>query len=193
MKIELIKDHAFDQNSFLIINNNNECLIVDPGYQDEDIINYIDENKLAPLGVLLTHYHFDHVKGVNSICPKYGIKAHIHENDYPFLIKDTMATWAGFAPLVINKDVVGTFNSSFFIKDFDIQILLAPGHSKGSTVFVFGKAAFTGDVIFDNSFGRIDLPGGDANEMNNTLRTLKTNLSGVKTLYAGHGPNIKNK
>lgn len=193
MKIQLIKDKAFDQNSFLIINKNNECLIVDPGYQDEEIIAFIENNNLTPKGVLLTHYHFDHVKGVNAICPKYGVKAFLHKNDLEFLLKDTMATWAGFSPVVIDKEHILTFDNNFKIEQFDINILLAPGHSKGSTIFIFDNIAFTGDVIFDNSFGRVDLPGGNANEMNITLRELKNNLKHIDTLYTGHGPFIQNR
>ena len=192
MKIQLIKDKAFDQNSFLIIKNN-DCLIIDPGYQEKDIDKFIQENSLNPKGILLTHYHFDHVNGVNLLSEKYGIKSWINQKDYPYLIKDTMATWAGFAPVVINKEFIKTFTTDFTIENFDIKILEAPGHSEGSTIYIFDKSAFTGDVIFDNSFGRIDLPGGDANKMNNTLKNIKENLSEVEVLYPGHGPNIINK
>lgn len=192
MKIQLIKDKAFDQNSFLIIKNKS-CLIVDPGYQEKDIDNFIQENSLEPKGILLTHYHFDHVNGVNSLSDKYGIESWINEKDYSYLIKDTMATWAGFAPVVIDKKFIKTFNSNFKLDEFDINILEAPGHSEGSTIFIFENIAFTGDVIFNNSFGRIDLPGGNANQMNVTLKCLKEKLSSVEILYPGHGPNIINK
>lgn len=192
MNTLLIKDQVFNQNAYLLVKNG-EAIIIDPGYGYKNIIETIEKENLKPIAILLTHYHFDHVAGVDPICEKFGIKAYINKRDHSHLIKDTGATLLRFAPITVKEENTTTFDEKIKIGDFEIKGYLAQGHSEGSTIFVWNNDVFTGDVIFYDGYGRTDLPGGNPQKMSQTLKDLKSVLTKYENIYPGHGPSFKNK
>ena len=157
MEIKKIITGSLDENCYVLIKNK-ECLIVDPGSDYPKIKEQIGDNKI--LGVLITHSHFDHNGALRNFLTKRSIKifkrSNLEEKEYT-------------------------------IGSFTFKCLYTPGHSKDSVTFYFEEeqVMFIGDFIFKDSIGRVDLPGGDAKEMNSSIQKILTYSNDIK-LYPGH-------
>jgi len=175
-----------------VVNIGNEALIVDPGGDAEVIIRFIDEHDLKPLAILLTHAHFDHIGAVSEIRKRYHIDVYVHEKE---------ADWLGESSL--NRSLLFTGENiitepaehllkagNMQIGPFEIDVLHTPGHSPGSVSFVFHEAekVVSGDALFFQGIGRTDLPGGDADELETSIRSQLYTLQDTYTVYPGHGP-----
>ncbi len=158
MEIKTIITGVLDENCYVLINDK-ECLVIDPGDDYPKIKEVVGDNKV--LGVLITHSHFDHIGALRNFLTKRSIK----------IFKKSSLTE--------NKYNIGNFN---------FECLYTPGHSKDSVSFYFKdeKAMFVGDFIFKESVGRSDLPGGDINELKESLEKIKKYDDDI-TLYPGHG------
>lgn len=158
MEIKTIITGVLDENCYVLINDK-ECLVIDPGDDYPKIKEIVGEKKV--LGVLITHSHFDHIGALRNFLTKRSIKIFKKSN------------------LTENKYTIGNFN---------FECLYTPGHSKDSVSFYFKdeKAMFVGDFIFKESVGRSDLPGGDINELKESLEKIKKYDDDI-TLYPGHG------
>lgn len=158
MEIKTIITGVLDENCYVLINDK-ECLVIDPGDDYPKIKEVVGDNKV--LGVLITHSHFDHIGALRNFLTKRSIK----------IFKKSSLTE--------NKYTIGNFN---------FECLYTPGHSKDSVSFYFKdeKAMFVGDFIFKESVGRSDLPGGDINELKESLEKIKKYDDDI-TLYPGHG------
>lgn len=158
MEIKTIITGVLDENCYVLINNK-ECLVIDPGDDYPKIKEVVGDNKV--LGVLITHSHFDHIGALRNFLTKRSIK----------IFKKSSLT-----------------ESKYTIGNFNFECLYTPGHSKDSVSFYFKdeKAMFVGDFIFKESVGRSDLPGGDINELKESLEKIKKYDDDI-TLYPGHG------
>ena len=180
--MQLIKSNVYDENCYLI-ETINGLVIIDPGYNFEKLKIVIGDRE--PIAVLLTHFHFDHVAHVNSVCQFYDIKAYIHNKDFAPLVTDTLAELFGVGKVPVFPEYIKTFEDS--IPEIpDVQCLHTPGHSRGSVMFKHGIELFTGDALFKEGVGRVDVPGGDANEMKASIEFIKT-LPNNLIVYPGHG------
>lgn len=157
MEIKKIVTGPLEENCYVLIKNNT-CLIVDPGDDYPKIKEAVGENKI--LGVLITHSHFDHIGALRNFLTKRSIKIFKRSN-------------------VEEKE--------YTLGDFTFQALHTPGHSKDSITFYFveDKAMFIGDFIFKESIGRTDLPGGDQNEMDSSIKKILTFPDDIN-VYPGH-------
>lgn len=157
MEIKRIVTGALDENCYVLINNKT-ALVIDPGDDYQNIKAAIGENKV--LAVLITHSHFDHIGALRNFLTKRSIKifkkSNLEEKEYQ-------------------------------VGDFKFNCIYTPGHSKDSVTFYFKEenAMFIGDFIFKESIGRVDLPGGDATEMKNSIKKILTYDENTK-LYPGH-------
>ncbi len=187
--------NAFEENTYLISNDKQQCWIVDPGmyYPEElDIIkNYITEKGLTPKGIINTHGHLDHIFGVQALQDTYGIDFGIHELEQPVLDRgaDTAAMF-GFEKLDVPK--VSYYikeNTPLQLGDDKVDVLLVPGHSPGSIAFYYeaGKWVISGDALFAGGIGRTDLPGGDHATLLNSIRTQLFSLPADTQVLSGHG------
>lgn len=157
MEIQKVVTGMLDENCY-ILKDKGTCLIVDPGDDYNKIKEKIGDDKV--LAVLLTHSHFDHIGALRNFLTKRSIKIFKRSS-------------------VLEKEYeIGTFK---------FEVIYTPGHSKDSITFYFKKeqAMFIGDFIFKDSIGRCDLPGGDENEMKNSLEKIKS-YPKETTLYPGH-------
>ncbi len=194
--IECFTFNAFQENTYLIYNDKKDCWIVDPGmYMAEETAHlntYITQHKLNPVSIINTHTHLDHIFGVNAIKDKYKIPFGIHEKDLPVL------QGAAGSAMLFGFDFRNIPQVDFYIKDGDflqlgdetVNILFTPGHSPGSITFYYpaGNWAIAGDVLFNGSIGRTDLPGGNFNTLINSIRTQLFTLPDDTIVYSGHGP-----
>lgn len=157
MEIKKVITGVLDENCY-VLTKNNTAIIIDPGDDYLDIKEAIGENKV--LAVLITHSHFDHIGALRNFLTKRSIK-------------------------IFKKSSLE--EKEYTIGDFKFKCIYTPGHSKDSVSFFFeeNNCMFVGDFIFKESIGRTDLPGGDNNDMKESLNKLLTFNESI-TLYSGH-------
>ena len=154
------------------------CVLIDPGFQAEPILEQVRSKGLTVEAVLLTHGHFDHVGGVKEIARETGCKVYLHEDDLSLPSQLTLGT----IPYTDNyKD-----GDVLELAGVSLQVLHTPGHTPGSVCLMCEDALFAGDTLFACSCGRTDLPGGNFRAMADSLHRLAT-LEGDFKVYPGHG------
>jgi hydroxyacylglutathione hydrolase len=184
------------ENTYILYNEFNDCIIIDPGcYYDAEkdkLVAFIEENKLKPTMLINTHCHLDHVFGNKFVAEKYHLTLQMHENEKPVL---AFAPTSGLMYNIPFDNYEGDFiylNQGNTIKlgDDELQILLTPGHSPGSLSFYSAKNNFVvaGDVLFKNSIGRSDLPGGNHEQLIKSIKEKLLVLPAETVVYNGHGP-----
>ena len=149
-------------NAYILKNDQNECVIFDPGHEGEKLVTYLQEEQLKPLAVLLTHAHFDHIGAVDAVREAFHIPVYVH------------------------IDAEGTLA----IGSFNFEIFETPGHSPGSISYYCkeANAVFSGDVLFQMSIGRTDLPGGSFAELIGSIEEKLFVLPDETAVLCGHGP-----
>ena len=179
----------------MISDETNECIIVDPGsYEDHEkkmLADYISGNHLTVKMLLNTHCHIDHILGNHFVKHKYGTKLYLHQTEeFVLNAQKVLAPHYGFnlyqdtrPDAYLTEDDIVEFGNQKF------SILFVPGHSPRHVAFYNEKekALFSGDVLFLNSVGRTDLPGGNHNTLLNSIRKKLFTLPDDVTVYPGHG------
>lgn len=185
--IECITTGALSTNSYIISNENNECIVVDPGLDYKKAYEYI-KNKYKVKAILLTHGHFDHIDGLQYFM-NYPI--YIHKFEEEFLYDSYLSLY----------DMIGRSNP-FSMGDLDIrlvhngdkinligyefEVIHTPGHTKGSVCYKYSEGVLTGDTLFCGTCGRTDFPTGNITQIINSLKFLTSNLDGDLICYPGH-------
>lgn len=194
-----IKTFTFNpvqENTYVLYNEQNECIIIDPGcYFDaekEELKSFISSRKLKPKLLLNTHCHLDHVFGNKFIAEEFKLTLNTHAKDKDML---EMAPASGLMLNLPFDNYIGEVN---YLKEGDVvksgddelKVIHAPGHSPGSVCFYCEKQHFMigGDVLFQNSIGRTDLPGGSKQELLKSINEKLFKLPENVTVYPGHGP-----
>ena len=157
MEIIKVVTGALDENCYVLVKGDN-CLVIDPGDDFPKIKEVIDGRKV--LGVLITHSHFDHIGALRNFLTKRSIKIFKRSN---------------------------LEEKSYEVGDFKFDCSHTPGHSRDSVSFYFpeDEVMFVGDFIFKESIGRVDLPGGNAQEMDASIKKILEYDDSI-TLYPGH-------
>ena len=194
--LESFTFNAFQENTYIIINDQKECWIVDPGMYDNNETNqltqYIGRNQLQPKGIINTHTHLDHIFGVEALKKHYKIPFSFHEKDLPVLNGAAgSAMLFGFDFKTIPQpDSFISAQAPLKLENDELEVRFTPGHSPGSISFYYPKAnwVISGDVLFSGSIGRTDLPGGNFDTLINSIRTHLFTLPDDTTVYSGHGP-----
>src|SRR4051812_34414809 len=166
MDVRMFTVGPVQENSFLIRRDGaGRALLVDPGDEAPKLLGAIEALGVTLDAILLTHCHFDHVGAVAPVARATGAPVYCPEIEEPIL-QDVMAfvPWPGFGPFESwdpEHTVAG--GERLQLAGFDIDVLFTPGHSPGHVTYAFAgeKALFSGDVLFQQSIGRTDLPGGD--------------------------------
>jgi glyoxylase-like metal-dependent hydrolase (beta-lactamase superfamily II) len=193
---------AFGTNCYVVATAPGEqCVVIDPGIGVIDRLDAVlEEHRLHPVAVLLTHGHLDHTFSVAPVCGARGITAYIHPEDRELLADpakglsaDLSQLFGGRLPYAEPEDVAPlTDGATLPIAGLEFTIDHAPGHTRGSVLFhTPGSDAplcFSGDVLFAGSIGRTDLPGGDHAAMLASLRDKVLPLPDETQVLPGHGP-----
>ncbi len=196
LKIQSFTFNPVQENTYLLYNEFNQCIIIDPGcYFDEEkelIKKYIYQNGLQPAMLLNTHCHLDHVFGNKFIAETYHLTLQVHEKEKLVL------AYAPTSGLMYNLPFDNYAGEFIFLKEGgkiqlgqdELQIIEAPGHSPGSICFYCAKQNFVigGDVLFKGGIGRTDLPMGDHQALLNNIKTKLLVLPDETVVYSGHGP-----
>jgi len=168
-----------------------EGLVFDPGGEPERIAGFVEDKGIDVKGIFLTHGHVDHVAGTNRVKEATGARTYLHAEDKP-VAENTPRQCLMFgismeqAPVI---DVELNDGDTFEFGSLKFQVLHTPGHSPGSVAFHFQEANYliSGDLLFAGSIGRMDLPGGDAGKMKESLGRV-SRLADELIVIPGHGP-----
>jgi glyoxylase-like metal-dependent hydrolase (beta-lactamase superfamily II) len=196
IKIQAFCFNAFQENTYVLYNENKEAIIVDPGcytrIEEKILTDFIVEHALTPTLLLNTHCHLDHVFGNNFIHDTYGLTAILHANEQIILdrLPDAAAKYG--IPVEAYRGPIQYVEDQAMIafgKDA-FKVLLTPGHSPGSICFYHQKQDFilSGDLIFKDSVGRTDFPGCNPQDLIKSIRDEILPLPDTLSIYSGHGP-----
>ncbi len=196
LSIKSFEFSPIQENTYILYNEFNDCVIIDPGcYYDtekDELVAFITENKLKPLMLINTHCHLDHVFGNKMVAEKFGLTLQIHEKEKAVL---AFAPTSGLMYEMPFDNYEGDFillneGDTIKIGEDELAILLTPGHSPGSLSFYCAadKFVISGDVLFQNSVGRSDLPGGNHEQLIKSIKDKLMPLPNETVVYSGHGP-----
>ena len=196
LSVKAFTFNPVQENTYVLYNEKGECCIIDPGCyfpeEKEELKTLIEKSGWQPVLLLNTHCHLDHVFGNQFVYTTWGLKLHIHEKEKPVL---DFAPQSGLmwqmpfdnyeGPLISLKE-----NTTIAIGDDEAEVRFTPGHSPGSVSFYHEAGGFIigGDVLFNGSIGRTDLPGADFNILVNSIQTQFFTLPDDTKVYSGHGP-----
>lgn len=175
---------SYQENAYIIINEETrEAIIIDPGDDGKSLVSYLKGLNVKLQYILLTHGHLDHVGAVDDLREEFNIPAYISEADMKYIERRKVA----FGQMK---------RADFFLKEGDalsfgnmpVKIFETPGHSKGSLSFLIDNVLYVGDVLFQGSIGRTDLPGGEFNELISSIKDKLMKLPGNTRVMPGHGP-----
>tara|TARA_B100000902_G_scaffold395993_2_gene455814 strand:+ start:8372 stop:9037 length:666 start_codon:yes stop_codon:yes gene_type:complete len=198
MNIKKLTFNIFYENTYIIWDETKECIIIDPGcYEDNEklvLADFIESNNLIPRKIINTHCHIDHILGNKFVANKWNLELYIHKKEIPILENSmNVAQQYGF------NNFEESPNPNYFIEDGDfisfgkskLEVLFTPGHSPGhiSLLCKQKKIIISGDVIFQNSIGRTDLPGGNYNQLIESIEKKILTLNSDTIIHCGHGPN----
>lgn len=195
MHLKVFTFNAFQENTYLLWNAKKEVIIIDPGnsddYENRDLDNFIVENNLLPIDLLLTHAHIDHILGAAYVCNKYGLKPKLYfEDAYTFSLAQLSADkWQIPYSSCPEPTYLNNLDDLVYA-DLTLKLRFVPGHSKGHIIFICDevKKVIVGDTIFNGSIGRTDLPGGNHDELLTKIKSEIFTLPKDYELYPGHGP-----
>ena len=197
MNIKSFTFNPFQENTYIVYDSTKECLIIDPGcYTDaerKELRAFIEEKGLTPVKLINTHCHIDHVLGNKFTCEEWNIQLHMHKEELPILEKvESVGKMYGLSEYEVSphpkhflahKDTLAFGESSF-------EVLFTPGHAPGH-ICLYNKRnslLIAGDVIFQRSIGRTDLPGGNHKTLINSIITQLFPLPNETQIFCGHGP-----
>lgn len=196
IRLKVFTFNDFYENTYVLYDESRECVIIDPGCNDrkEELMlsSFIAAEGLMPVRLLNTHCHIDHVFGNRYIAEQYKLQLEAHELEAGNIRSaDVSADLFGLAPprspmpekFLKEGDKIG-FGYT------ELEVLFTPGHAPGHVVF-YHKDSGTligGDVLFNESIGRTDLPGGDYQTLINSIKDKLFPLGDEVTVYPGHGP-----
>jgi glyoxylase-like metal-dependent hydrolase (beta-lactamase superfamily II) len=191
MDVRMFTVGPVQENCFVLRRDGSErAIVVDPGEEAPRILAAIDELGLTVEAVLVTHCHFDHIGAVAPVAKATGAPVYVSEIERPVLA-DIMSyvPWAGFGPYEsYEADHTLRGGERLELAGFEIDVLFTPGHSTGHLTFSITdeRAIFSGDVLFQGSVGRTDLPGGDWATLLQSIGALVDSLPAETTVYPGH-------
>ncbi|SMD35048.1 Glyoxylase, beta-lactamase superfamily II [Reichenbachiella faecimaris] len=187
--------NPFMENTYVLYDETKEAIVVDPGCYEQaekdELTDFIESNELKVVKLINTHCHIDHVFGNAFVKKKYGVSLTIHKED-----EATLKSVEVYAPAYGFQNFENTEAEVFFDEGDQVEfgnsvldVFFTPGHAPGHVVLVnqVQKICIGGDVLFDGSIGRTDLPGGDFDTLIKSIHDKVFTLNDDTVVYPGHG------
>jgi hydroxyacylglutathione hydrolase len=191
LDVEMLTVGPVAENCFLVRRAGSErLLVVDPGEEAERILAAIEATGAKAEAILVTHCHFDHIGAVTPVAEATGAPVYCPEIEVPIL-EDIMAfvPWEGFGPFEsYTPDEIVRGGETLELAGLELDVVFTPGHSPGHVTYaVRGEnALFSGDVLFQGSVGRVDLPGGDGPTLLASIGQLLDDFPDETVVHPGH-------
>jgi hydroxyacylglutathione hydrolase len=196
IKVHKLTYNPFQENTYILSDETNEAVIIDPGCyerdEQEDLAFYLEKNGLKPVKLVNTHCHIDHVLGNYFVAKTYGLELGIHKADV-----GTLQAIPNYAHLYGFDGYQLSPEPSYYIEEGEklvfgnstLDVIFGPGHAPGHIAFYSPQDGFVinGDILFQGSFGRVDLPGGNFNVLKKTILEKMFTLPENTVVYCGHG------
>lgn len=189
MRFQKFVTGPFQTNSFLVFSEKKNAAIIDPATEATVFLKFIEKEKLSLKFILLTHAHLDHIGGVTWLKNKYDAPIVLHRDDaFQLDHAGDFARMLGLpAPAAFQPDLWLTDETEIKFEDFRLAVVPTPGHTPGSVCFLTPELAFVGDTLFAQSIGRTDLPGGDYQQILNSIQEKLFTLPETTRVFPGHG------
>ena len=195
MKIDYLILGGYQTNCYVLRKDDSakDCLIIDPGLEAAELIEFLDEQKLNPVVAVLTHGHIDHIAGLTVLRNQFPeIKVYIHNLDAEMLTDPNinLSAMSGMTFITDAEDVSLKNRDIIDLAGMKLRVLHTPGHTPGG-ISLYSKEAgvvFVGDTLFADSIGRTDFPGGNMSQLLNSVREKLFTLPEETEVYPGHGP-----
>jgi len=197
MKIAQLVFNSFSENTYVVYDETNEAIIIDPGMstpeEEQKFIEFIEKNNLNPTKIVNTHCHIDHILGVDFLKTQYKIKLFANKDD-EYLLENAIETAELFGIDLAQSPTIDEYVCETDTIQFgksSLKIIEVPGHTSGHLAFYSEEDKFvlTGDVLFKDTIGRTDLPGGNLDQLLLNIKTKLLPLGDDFNVLPGHGPN----
>ncbi|MBW4888588.1 MBL fold metallo-hydrolase [Mucilaginibacter sp. HMF5004] len=196
LQLQIFPNNPYQENTYILFDGSGDCAIIDPGMytaaEQNVVTNFIKANGLKPVLLLNTHCHIDHVLGNHFVFEQYGLKPQFHKGEL-----DVLTAVPAYAPQMGMRYEVSPLPDTFLpetgtvtLGNSKLELIFAPGHSPAHLCFYAREENFLigGDVLFRNSIGRTDLPGGNFKQLIDNIEQKLFTLPDDCVVYPGHGP-----
>ena len=196
LQLQAFTNNPYQENTYIVYDSTGDCAIIDPGMytasEQNAVTGFIKANKLKPVLLLNTHCHIDHVLGNLFVFEQYGLKPQFHKGEL-----DVLTMIPSYAPQMGMRYEVSPLPDTFLpetgsikVGSGTLELIFAPGHSPAHLCFYAPEENFLvgGDVLFSNSIGRTDLPGGNYQLLIDNIEQKLFALPDNCVVYPGHGP-----
>ena len=195
LNVQSFTFNPVQENTYVLYNEERLCCIIDPGcyFASEEMAlkNFIESNGLKPIFLLNTHCHLDHIFGNRFVAQTYGLPLHLHRLEKQVLDYGPVSGQRWQLPFENYEGDLKFLEEgdTIFLGKDELHVLFTPGHSPGHICFYDKEARFLigGDVLFEGSVGRTDLPGGDFATLEQSIKTRLYTLPEDVIVYPGHG------
>ena len=191
MILEKIVESRMGENTYVVGDESTKkCIVVDPGANFIDIINFVKRKNLSIEYIVLTHGHGDHITNVLKLKEATNAEVVAHQDEREILLdkKKNLSASLPSNTVELDADIYVKDNDTLKVGDMKLKFIHTPGHTPGSMCIKIDKHMLTGDTLFAGSIGRTDFYGGDFKKMEKSLKRLKNQDDDI-AIYPGHGPN----
>ena len=191
MILEKIVESRMGENTYVVGDESTKkCIVVDPGANFIDIMNFVKRKNLSIEYIVLTHGHGDHITNVLKLKEATNAQVVAHQDEREILLdkKKNLSASLPSNTVELDADIYVKDNDTLKVGDMKLKFIHTPGHTPGSMCIKIDKHMLTGDTLFAGSIGRTDFYGGDFKKMEKSLKILKNQDDDI-AIYPGHGPN----
>ena len=185
----LLEGHLAAYSNCYGILTEKAAIVVDPGKYTSELADFLNDNVDKTRLILITHAHYDHIGGALQLRQKTGVKIAIGKSE-EFALSDTSFNLSGrFTPAIppFNADYTIEDEEEFTVGDITVKAFETPGHTAGGMCYLINDCLFSGDMLFYETVGRVDLPGGNMYDMKQSLDRMMWLFDDEIKVYSGHG------